>query len=732
MPTKQFDMTANLPVAESGPANPGDRHLPIGRWDPATGVSYVGRVLLKGSMSFAGMVRINSARLYVYAHTAAGWHAHGSGNVTIEVRRKTSDWSEGSGGSTSEDEIWSGDYDGLVENNLADDGDSGTMSNGAADGALQSISVVNTVREWFGGKAPYGLVLLAPTDNASDAFEAYSRRQSGKTPYIEVDYDTNSPPTAPDNLSPAGGNTVQTGRTITYSGTRNDPDPGDGITAYQIQVRPTGGSTVQDYTSGNPGGLPATFSKALTLPAGSNADRDYEWRARTRDQEMEWGAWSPWRAFRPNSVPDTPSPPDVTTDSLTPTIGGSFSDPDPGGAGSTPANCQIEVEQVSPSTNVWSSGSLPIAASPWSKVYAGAPLVYGTAYRARIRVQDGLDGWSAWSSWTTFTPTSPVGPDNLSPRTTTTKQNSLTPTLTVGHSSTFRNDQVEVYAGSDLSSTKLWTKAWDGADYAAVNTKPRVYAGSALSWGAVYYWRAQIEDAAGVISAWSPLVPFRTNALPTAPTVTVQNDAGVPAVLSPAGVLVTTDTTPVLVAAFVDPDKATDGDTASARSIEIRRKDTGAALAGYPKTDALSTPHTVATALTSDVVYEARIGYRDNAGQPAGTYVYSAWRELKASAAPTVTLTAPAMDATVADSTPALDWAYASAPGKAQSGFRVQLFDRGPTAALWVDEVLVHDSGQVAGAATDYTVPPGIVQDGHSYRWSVGVADTDGQSAVLT
>ena len=726
MSTKTFPIAACLPVIYSGGSgvNAGDLHIPLGEWAPGAGTGWNTRVLLKASLSFAGMTAINEARLYVYQHTAGPWHAKGSGSVLVDTRRKTADWSEASGGgSTATDETWGGSSGTLASGSFADDGDgNGGIDNGAADAALDYIPLTNMVRAWFAGSPNYGLLLYAVGTAAADACELYSRRSSGKVPYIWIDYETNAPPLAPYDRTPAEGDVLFTGRTITYSGRHNDVG---NMTAYELQVFLTDHATLIQSVAPTAVSGVTSFARALTLPAGYNANRQYGWRARTKDDGGLWSPWSPFADFRADTVPATPAAPGVETDTLTPTISGTAVDPDPGDFCNA---AQVEVERVSNGADMWTSPTLAIAGSPWSTPYAGTPLAYGTQYRARIRVRDQFGAYSSWSAWTTWTPTMPVGP-TLTPRSTAAKQNTLTPTLKLDYASAFTNDDIEVYVSNDLASTRLWNRT-GGADYGAVVTKSYPYAGTALSWGGVYYWRARVK-VAGVMSAWSALVPFRINAVPTAPTITVTNDAGTPAVTSPAGVLVTTDTTPVLVAPFADPDVATDGDTASARSIEVRRKDTGAALAGYPKTDAVSTPHTIATALAADVVFEARIGYRDAAGQPAGTYAYSAWRELKASTAPAVTLTAPAAGASVTDSTPLLDWSFAAAAGKTQSTWQVLLFDRGPLGALFADEQLIHDSGVRNGTATAYDVPAGVVVDDHEYRWEVHVTDTDGLPAVL-
>ena len=549
--------------------------------------------------------------------------------------------------------------------------------------------------------------------------------------YIADYHSSNVAPSAPVGRTPFGNEVVNTGRTITYRASMSDPDAGDYITAAEVQVWNDGHTTLLQTVGVPITGKPGSYAYAITLPSGYNADRFYEWRTRTRDSGNLWSPWSSYARFRANSVPNTPPAPTVDTDTLTPNIGGVFTDPDPG---NTISKVYIHVERVDTGTDMWVPGELPVTVTPWSIPYAGAVLSWGVKYRARYWVRDNYGAGSSWGAFREFTPVQPIGPSAMTPRTESPRQMSLTPTLTVAQAATFRNDEVEVYAGSTIASTRLWAKTWDAVDYAAVTTKARPYgtgggAATPLAWGSTYYWRARIEDAAGAISAWSNLYPFRINALPTAPVVTaVYNGVSLEqAVRNPAGVFVTSDSTPAIDAPFTDPDTG-EGDAASARHWHVRRKDTGALH--QEATTGTTGSFTVSTPLLADVVYEVRMGYRDAAGQPAGTYVYGPWAEVKYSGKPVVATVAPTAGAAVPESTPLLDWNYTSAGGKAQTTHQVLLYDQGPVGAP-IEEVQVHDSGLLGGLDTAYTVPPGIIQNGRQYRWEVRVTDSDGLPGVL-
>src|SRR5687768_4082617 len=152
MPVTTFETTANLPVNLSGQNNPGDAHLPIGRWDPATGLSWDTRVLLKAPVSFGGMTTTSAARPSAYQHTAAGWHAKGSGTVGIEVFRKTTDWSEARGGdSTDTNESWGGSGASLVTTGVAGGNPDRAINIANVDSFLTFIDMTAIVQAWKAG-----------------------------------------------------------------------------------------------------------------------------------------------------------------------------------------------------------------------------------------------------------------------------------------------------------------------------------------------------------------------------------------------------------------------------------------------------------------------------------------------------------------------------------------------------------------------------------------------------
>lgn len=405
MATKTFSVNECLPAIYSGGSgvNAGDAHMPIGEW--AAGLTgWNTRALLKAPISFSGMTGINAARLYYYQHTAASWHAKGSGFVTVGTRRKTADWSEASGsGGTGTDEVWGGSSGTLVSAGYVDDGDIlGNVNNAAADGTLTYVVITEMVKAWFGGAANYGLMLYATGGASADACELYSRRASGRVPYIWIDYDTNSLPTAPTITAPADG-AIIADLTPTLACTHNDPD-GDPISYVQWLVLTGGGTPVWDS------GTVATSDETPTIavPAGEvYRGGTFVVRARTHDG-TGWGPYSALgRDFKINSLPTAtwaaPNDANGKLAHLVYTAGSGWNTPrlylDWNYADAqSQAQTKYEVEVYADSAGVmgallYSSGQVSSSASVLT---VPLDLVEGNYYWVRVRVFDGLE----WSDWT--------------------------------------------------------------------------------------------------------------------------------------------------------------------------------------------------------------------------------------------------------------------------------------------------------------------------------------------
>lgn len=683
-----------------GAANPGDLHIPIGRWNAGTGLTWVSRATLYAPVSFSGMSAINAARLYFYQHTASGFHAKGSGTKGVTPYRKTSDWSEsGAGTSTAVDEVWGGNGSDIVTagyDTTSDDGSS-DFNTTAADGTLDYVDITEIVKVWFGGAANYGVLIRASsgaeTTDASDAMEFYSRHSSGERPYIWIDYDTNTAPNAPVSLNPAGNEIVNSGTSVTVSGSRSDPDSGDYITGVDLRMYEDDGTTVRDAETYYPTGSPTTFSRTMTVPHGNAF---YRWKARTRDKESVWGAWSATQRFLANTVPNAPSTslaqtPTTSVKTLTPTFNITRSDGD-SPYGDDMQRYQIDLE-TSSGTNIWDSTQILVTAGTTTvnKVYNGPALSWGTSYRWRARTQDENDAWGAYSSYDTFTTFQAGAPITLSP-TGNVVTSTLTPTLSGARATTdytISNYELELYEsnGTTLkwSSGVLSTGITNGATFA------KVYNGAALSFGTQYKWRARLTGSIGGTSAWTSLQSFTTRAADE-----VEQTAPVGAPI--------TSLTPNFTGTWTT--------TLNARQIILYAADgTTQIWDSGEDTQTASTSFSTAydgTALTWNTTYQWKARVRrsaDNVWQP-----YSGLVSFTTDSAGQPTLTAPINDSWQTTLTPT--FTGTTFGGEIISTFRILLYEEDGITLKW-------DSGNLAGSGTSFSkVYNGTALiEGRTYKW---------------
>lgn len=513
--TKQY--MADTGTYGGGAANPGDVHIPIGKWDPGTGLGWVTRALLYAPINFSGMTGINSAYLVLRAHTAPGWHANGSGTKSLRVRRKSGDWSETSGGvSSAVDELWGGNgsYYVVYESFGAQDSDQ-AFSADLGDTAEVWINITQIVGSWFGGSANYGLKVEAVGESSYlDAFEFYSRHASGLQPRIVIDYSTNTAPNAPTGLSPTGSAVLHTGSTVTVSGSRSDNDSGDYITGYHIQIYNDAMDWLVYESYDYPGGSPTTFSKSI---GGMPTAYGLNWRARTRDRNAEWGPLSAFQRFVLNSVPNVPTVAVVESPSndlrtLTPSLRMTHQDPDT----ATPSAYGYEIHlyrdgPAGSGTIVWNSGAVSI--SPQATFTVPLPtLEWGKSYWAYVKTQDYYGAWSNWAGrwdWVPTLTTHLAGvPVSLAP--SGVQVGGLVPTFSGARASSadsLTSAQVQVFDSTGA------TLIWDSGTFTGGVTSTafsKAYAGSTLAYSTAYTWRARVTSSVGGTSNWSALQPFTT------------------------------------------------------------------------------------------------------------------------------------------------------------------------------------------------------------------------------
>lgn len=513
--TKQY-MADNKTGGGSGAANPGDLHIPIGRWDAGTGLPWQGRALLYAPVSFSGMTSINSARLYLRAHApSSGWHAKGTTTATLNARRKTADWSETSGGiSSAVDEIWGGDGSSYVNNNIIGDTGDETSIPSMSHDTWYYINITDSMTDWFNGSSNYGVMIYNDTNAASDNYakEFWSRHKSGSVPYMWIDYDTNTAPNAPTGLSPTGSAVVHTGTSVTVRGTRSDPDSGDYITGVTLYMYKDDGVTRVDSETYYPSGTPTTFSRSMSVP---NGHAYYKWKARTRDRENIWGAYTSLQRFKANSPPNAPTislaeSPTSSVKTLTPTLNIIRSDSD-SPYGDDMDAYEIDLE-TSAGSQIWASGSIPVSAGTTTvqKLYNGPALSWETAYRWRARTRDENSSWGPYASYVTFTTYVAGTPTGLSP-TGNVVTSTLTPTLSASRATsdyTIASYNIELYEsnGTTLkwSSGTLTSGITNGASIA------KVYNGAALSYSTQYKWRIYVTGNIGGTSNWTSKQSFTT------------------------------------------------------------------------------------------------------------------------------------------------------------------------------------------------------------------------------
>ena len=540
------------------------------------------------------------------------------------------------------------------------------------------------------GKAWWGVRLKSlDEDDAAYSIEFVSR-QGTYAPQLVITAEVNRAPFAPSRLSPPPTTSgdppvlslsrIDTKVTGRFRAARADPDAGDYMTALRIQIYPESASDTVPGTrligherSSIPGGL-AIYEEDVdlsTLTPGTV----YRWRSQTADRFGVWGPWTPLAdaRFRPNTVPGAPSNLAEDRGDTTPTLFGSLVDADPGAALSA---VEIEVVQDTPTGTLvrWASGWQATSGTRFAIAYAGQELSFDQTYRWRARVQDQFGSIGAWSGWRSFTLVDATGPSNMTPRTVETKQASLTPTLTIGHSAAF--DQYELEVAADENGVDiLWDKGVTGMTSTTSHPVPYGNGGGSkpLTRGDVFWWRAKVRVGGTTWTEWSPWYPFYIDAAPLGPVGSVD---GASVIDTPAGkVHVVPSLTPVLRFPYVDPDVEKGyADPATARRIEITRVSDGAAVASSPITTGTAATHTVGAGLAWDTDYLFRARFTDSSGVqgPFGEQV-----RFRPSQPPELTAGAPAADATVTDPTPELAWGYSSPSNKEQAAYRVRIYGDG-------------------------------------------------------
>jgi hypothetical protein len=254
-------------------------------------------------VSFAAMKSITGATLNLRASKTGGSHCSGdSTSKTMYVRKQQKTWMEDS---PTTEGTWSNrtnDYTTLQGATTTGQATK-VFSSGLTEGTWYTVDVTEIVQSWFAGAANYGFLFVNSNEtNEDDGLEFYSREKgTGFRPYLEIDYTDNTAPNAPTSLDPTGDEVVEV-LTPILSGTFSDPNVGDAMSGYQIQVYEDDGTTLV-WDTGTIAKVGTSFSKqyaGTTLIYGDF----YKWKARTKDSSSAWGPYSSLQRFQ--VVDDTP------------------------------------------------------------------------------------------------------------------------------------------------------------------------------------------------------------------------------------------------------------------------------------------------------------------------------------------------------------------------------------------------------------------------------------------
>lgn len=264
-------------------------------------------------------------------------------------------------------------------------------------------------------------------------------------PSMTMTYDVNAAPTPPTSLllyqhgSPTGGtNPVNVDDfTPEFDFICNDPDSGDILTHYEIQVNTK--STFIGTDMWSPGKQAFAFSviegnRCVKITyAGTTLKglTTYYWRVKVWDNEPPSGtegAWSTTAQFTTASaVPLAPTSLRVEGSAsnmgvLTQFPGFDFvhNDPNPPGEIAAAYHIQVNTQSNFLGVDLWNTGTVPFTGPTSGNpvvppiTYAGSTLQVGITYYWRVMVWDAADNTSPWSAFDMFeldklTPQAPTG-----------------------------------------------------------------------------------------------------------------------------------------------------------------------------------------------------------------------------------------------------------------------------------------------------------------------------------
>lgn len=381
---------------------------------------------------------------------------------------------------------------------------------------------------------------------------------------------------------------------------------------------------------------------------------------------------------------------------------------------------QVQVRRKSDGVAMWtpavySATSAEQSAKQSQTTYTGTSLTAGVDYEWRVRHADRAGAWSDWTGWTTFQ-INPGGAIATSTGTPSGKQTTTTPGPFTGvwsHASSLKAKavKVQIWSAGDSPTLLMESAAYTlGSQVSVSGTISLTWANtglSALSKGGSYQYRLSAQDTGNAWSAWTacPFRAFSIDAVPAIPTDLRPRDS------QPVSSL------PLL--SFLTSD-ADDANANVDGSLTIKRADTTTVsrTATYNATTGRWEYQTTGTDLPSYQTFTWQAKASD------GTYDsdYSAWATVVYGQGPTVTVTAPADDATITTGTPTITWT-----GSGQVSREVKITDTADSS------VTVDDSATTA--TQSFTVPANKLKNGHTYQVQAAITNSvplTGWSAPIT
>ena len=224
--------------------------------------------------------------------------------------------------------------------------------------------------------------------------------------YTAIDFWTNRDPSAPDQRLPGENVSIAETSSVQFEWRHVDPDANSTQSAFELQWR-------RARTPTTPAGdwvttlLGTSFYVYVVNPGVFAANRFYEWRVRTRDQQGQWGPFSGVRSFFISGAAAPPTLDYPVQDEAVDVSAGvrfrwTFRDPD---QGDTQSQADIRYRPVGSGAEQWftvlGGGSTPGSSTEWT--LPPTSFIPGVRYQWQARTRDTLtSSVSGWSDPATF------------------------------------------------------------------------------------------------------------------------------------------------------------------------------------------------------------------------------------------------------------------------------------------------------------------------------------------